>query len=258
MSTTYGKASWPIPSLTDAPNATTMVQAIATQLDSFVIPKYASSAAQAAANPAPADGDKWYRTDLSQGFQFRNVNGGVTVPDGDSWSYINEAVITTTTTQVIFTSIPQTFRHLRLYVAAKDNSVTAANWDFLTCNWDVVSNYGYNFMELSSVGATGTVTVSYQNAVANCICGVVWGSHTTDPGVGVSTVDFPYYSGTTLAHGLTFQGMTSDTGSTQVYVAGGSVLSEAASTAAITTLTVAPGTGSFVAGSIVSLYGIGA
>src|SRR5580704_594553 len=119
MATTYGKASWPIPSLTDAPNFPTAVQNIATQIDDYVIPRYASALAQTTAEALGSgvkDGDRWYRTDQSQGWINRN---GTVVPDADSWNYIAATTLGTPTASVLLSGIPSTYRHLRVMISAK-------------------------------------------------------------------------------------------------------------------------------------------
>lgn len=56
------KASLRYAELTDSPNANTLSQNLATDLDSLVIPKYTSTGARDTANPTPAEGDFAYIT----------------------------------------------------------------------------------------------------------------------------------------------------------------------------------------------------
>ena len=75
MSANTAKAGLTYPSLSDAPNVPSSIQTIASQLDGMVIPKYASSSAQATANPSPTAGDMCFRSDLNAYQQY----------DGSEW-----------------------------------------------------------------------------------------------------------------------------------------------------------------------------
>lgn len=257
MSTTYGKAGWPIPALTDAPNAQTMIQAIAAQIDSFVMPKYASAAAQSAANPTPADGDNWYRTDLSQGYQYRGAFG-VTLPDADSYGYLGEVLLGSTTTTIFLSAIPQTYQHLRLVLVGRSAAASGGNgFDevYIRFNADSGSNYSSHNVILVDETTSISPSASVLDATnAPRIGAITNGS----AGSGSIVIDIPVYSNTVWQKQYTgtFHASSGVGAPNNKYhgVAGGIW----SSTNAITTIALSTASGSgFISGTIAHLYGYG-
>lgn len=245
MSATYGKASWPIPSLTDAPNMTTAIQAIATQLDSFVRPKYASSAAQTAANPTPADGDTWYRTDQSMGYAYR---GGNALTFGDSYNRIGVPLVPTLNqASLVWSSIPAYWEQLLLVYQLGSNGVgTVSETLAMRFNADTGAHYGYT-NPTSGTSAAQTFGVAgyiFENGFAN-----VWGA---------GFILIPNYASTTAQkyYAITsFQGDSTTSGTLGAQYGGGAWNS---SSAAISSITLLPGASTgFKAGGEATLYGLG-
>ncbi|AWY07513.1 hypothetical protein SEA_LAZERLEMON_30 [Streptomyces phage LazerLemon] len=92
-------------------------QKLAEALDTRVTPRFASASARDTAFPAPADGDRCYRTDLHAHQTYRALGGGsrwITDP-----ALINEFVLASDTASISFTSIPQEWRHLVIKFRAR-------------------------------------------------------------------------------------------------------------------------------------------
>lgn len=79
------KASLRYAELTDAANAQTLAQNLATDVDSVVVPKYASTAARDAANPTPSEGDLCYLTGTGSGLHTMQRYSGA------AWGRMQEA-----------------------------------------------------------------------------------------------------------------------------------------------------------------------
>lgn len=118
-------------------------QKLAEALDPQVVPRVASAGARTTAFPAPADGDRCYRTDLHAHQTYRALGGGgrwVTDP-----ALIDEVVLGADASVVTFQNIPQEWRNLRLKFrgravgsAATD---TKANRLSVRVNNDSTANY---------------------------------------------------------------------------------------------------------------------
>jgi len=63
-------------SLSDPPNANTLSQNLATDLDHVVVPKYTNSAARDAANPSPQEGDLCVLTNTQEFLRYANGSWG--------------------------------------------------------------------------------------------------------------------------------------------------------------------------------------
>lgn len=254
MATTYGRASWPIPALTDAPNATTMIQAVATQLDQFVVPKYASAAAQTAANPSPADGDNWYRTDLTQGFQFRNFSGGAaTLPDADSFGYVAEQTLGVAVASVTFTGIPQTWKHLKLIISAGCSDAVNEEDLNIQINGNATTNYASRWIQLGPNNTT--VSGSAPGLSTKGVIGPCNGTGSSGP-FGNIEVTFPNYTAVTpVGRTWLWQGAVVAGSTLWQTEQGGGTLNVTGAMSSFTLTTV--NSTNFVVGSFFGLYGMG-
>jgi len=71
MTTLTPKGSIPMAELTDAPNMQTYTNALGTQLDTMIVPKYSFLTDRDAANPAPTDGDMCYVAEVGVFMQYK-------------------------------------------------------------------------------------------------------------------------------------------------------------------------------------------
>lgn len=148
---------------------------------------------------------------------------------------------------ITFSSIPQTFTHLRLvgFGAYSGSSATSVN---MTFNGDTGNDYASQ-----NLGATGsTATAGANSAQPALFAGFVSGTNV--PNVPATfDITFPGYSTTVFRKEFTGSNISgTGTGTFQTFFLGG----QWASTAAITSMTLSPATGNFVAGTTFVLYGV--
>lgn len=150
-------------------------------------------------------------------------------------------------------SISSAYKNLRLYISAIGVSATTTLDLQMQFNSDTAAHYGWGQGYISNSSATGS---GLHNAnVSQIKIGSVWAnSSSTIPGLTV--VDIPFYSNSTLWKGCTSL-TTAQDGGTAAWNIGyiGGVWMSAAVINSIT-LTIASST-NFAVGSSVSLYGLG-
>lgn len=121
-----------------------LLNALAGDLDPLVEPRFASASLRDDAFPAPADGDRCYRTDLHCAMRYHG-GAGRWVAQHDA--LIAEVTVTTPVTTVTFGAIPQAWRNLRMsYVAPRAVGSAAGStiFQFMRAqfNGDQGNNYG--------------------------------------------------------------------------------------------------------------------
>lgn len=152
----------------------TAFENLALALDSLVIKRFASSGARDTAFPAPADGDRCYRTDLHAHQTYRTglgtANRWVTDP-----ALIQEFVLAADTASISFANIPQEWRHLevRYHARAVGSNASYTNTQPVGVRFNNDSGSNYNTMgfirnmrinatvptwESSNAGAGGSAT----------------------------------------------------------------------------------------------------
>jgi hypothetical protein len=150
-------------------------------------------------------------------------------------------------------SLPQNFTNLRLIISARsDGTGGTSGYDSANLQFNDVSSTSYNWNSFWSAQSSGTVSATGFTSQTSMQCAEIWNSLFGSAGRGIATIDIPNYSSPNGRRGFTSQSAASDGGAagiTQIY-SGGSTI-----TGAITSLTVAMGTGNFIAPSEFSLYG---
>ena len=157
---------------------------------------------------------------------------------------------TTSTSQVNFSSIPQTFTHLQVRISGRDASATSVNSSFIVLN-DVFNDYAIHslFGNGSSAGATGST------AQVLIPIGVLPGTSASSNIVGGIIVDILDYANTNKNKTVRAMGGSDLNGSGQVSMTSGFRVN----TAAVTSITVGGAYTSpyaFASGTTVDLYGI--
>lgn len=151
----------------------TAFENLAVALDPLVIPRFASSGARDTAFPAPADGDRCYRTDLHAHQTYRALGTPRWVTDP---ALINEVVLGSDTASITFNNIPQDWRHLvikyRARAAGSNASFVITQPVGIRFNNDTGANYssvGYirNMKAVASAVPATTKTFEVDNAGAN-------------------------------------------------------------------------------------------
>jgi hypothetical protein len=176
------------------------------------------------------------------------ISGG-----GSGMSLISEYVADGTTGTHTFSSIPGTYRALKLvWTVRSDDTVSTNRAMFLQANGDTGSNYDTEF-----VSGAGTTAASVAQTLAGTSAqiGQVATDGATTGLVGTGFVEIPYYADTTFnkaGQGLHTYKTANTTGNIIIRSLG----FHWRSTAAISSLTVFLGGGNFKTGSKVALYGI--
>jgi hypothetical protein len=165
---------------------------------------------------------------------------------------ISETTLGSSAASVVFSSIPSSYKSLRLIVSAYAVTATVLTGMLMQFNSDTGAHYGYAVGFVNNTSSTGSGSHSANSTSVQI--GNAWGnSQTTIPGIAV--VDIPLYASTSLIKSYTSLASASDTGTSVWNTAynGGSWNS----TAAINTITVILNGGiSFGSGSFFGLYGV--
>lgn len=176
---------------------------------------------------------------------------GNTAYDPAATWLIQRTTLTTTTATISFSSIPQTYQHLQIRFIAKDTTTTSVSDHlYLTMNGLTTSTY-YNhtlYGDNTTIGSTSFLT--QPNLI---IRNSVFRSNATYANMfGVGIIDIHDYKSTSKHKTIRAFSGRDGNGDGTVALSSGVY----PSTSAITTIALAPGSGSFVAGTSIALYGI--
>lgn len=166
---------------------------------------------------------------------------------------LSETTLATATANITFSSISQSYKHLRLYVYGAAASATVELDLLMQFNNDTGANYGWTQGYVNNTSATGSG--GHTASTTSLKIGALWGANSTDI-PGVSVIDIPLYSGTSFMKGYTAVSSSEDGNNVDwnITYAGGVWQN----TAAINTITVFPGlSANFTAGTYAALYAIG-
>lgn len=164
---------------------------------------------------------------------------------------IAENILVGATGTVTFSSIPTTFRHLQLWVAARGDAVAGFVEMRLRFNGDTGANYDAEMI----AGNAGTAAAAESIAATSMQVGEFAGSTAAAGSCGIYVINIPWY-GSTVFHKMvsTSHGLTIGTATTAVHSkhwAG-----RWRSTAAINSVSVIALSGNFIVGSSFALYGM--
>ncbi len=175
----------------------TAFENLALALDSLVIKRFASSGARDTAFPAPADGDRCYRTDLHAHQTYRTglgtANRWVTDP-----ALIQEFVLAADTASISFANIPQEWRHLSIRYRARAVGSNASYVNSqpvgIRFNNDASATYGsvgfarniklataaftWEVTFAGGAGAAATTAANY-GSTAGGLTNITWGAQTS-------------------------------------------------------------------------------
>ncbi|MES2273620.1 MAG: hypothetical protein V4487_05475 [Chlamydiota bacterium] len=179
---------------------------------------------------------------------FYNDTSPTAVPGGwapaNGMVLISKQILASTQTIITFSSIPQTYNHLKMILVSAINTTISDNQ--LKVNG---ISTGYDYITWFSNGATTTNSATSNSVSFNI--GPSWNN--TNTVASFIEVDFPGYTLTTFRHPIRALAIADDPaviGYIQFHA--GNVRS----TAAISTIQVTAGAGSYVVGTAAYLYGI--
>lgn len=162
-------------------------------------------------------------------------------------------VVGSTTTNITFSSIPQTFTNLEIKCSGETDYSGGADNLSAQVNGDTGAHYSYSYV----LGGNTVTTQAVTNGGTSWLIGGLTGATVMTTQQGEADINISGYSGTTF--GKTFNSHTTRAnGSASVPNTDNILLNgEWNSTAAITSVKLFPGLGTnFVAGTICTLYGL--
>jgi hypothetical protein len=165
---------------------------------------------------------------------------------------IAESIITVATASVTFSSIPGTYRHLRLvYQARGDAAVTDLGFQ-IQLNGDTGTTYDQEYTHLS--GAAPTAFAQEAIATTSIRIGDLPAASAPASSAGIGAIEIPNYAGVTFFKNIDARGSSRISNTTPVML-----VFQAAGTwkslAAVNAVKVFPASGNFAAGTFV-LYGL--
>lgn len=193
-------------------------------------------------------------------FELDTLKGYISVDGGTNWiqnyppqTKIAENILVGTAASVTFSSIPQTFRHLNLKMLTRGDTAAAFTVARIRFNGDTGANYdneqisanGASLAAFETLNATGSDVG--ESAAATAVAG----------SSSFHLVQIPFYTGTTFWKSLStlhqLQAQTSGGAANAHYAK--VWVSRWRNTGAITSITIFPAAGNFIAGSSFILYG---
>ena len=164
-----------------------------------------------------------------------------------AYELISTTVLSTATASVSFSSIPSTYKHLQIRVAARADNSAEYGALYLRCNG--VSTASYSYHELYGTGSG--VTSTGNSASTDYPIGWNAGANAPTGTFSSSVVDILDYASTTKNKTMrTLNGMRSSSWY-RVYLTSGLFIN----TSALSSISIT-GNGNFVTGSRFSLYGV--
>ena len=183
-------------------------------------------------------------------YGFANTSGGGGGGSGAE-TLISEQALTGTTASVDFTSIPATYRDLRVVVRGRGDRSATFDPIRVRFNSDTGANYDQQFAQANGLTTVGEL----ENLAATYLqCGYINAATAPSGFAGTSQITVVDYRGTTFHKDVMWDaGLKLANSSGNLYREIGAGFWR--STAAINAISVFPESGNFIAGTVVSLYG---
>jgi hypothetical protein len=193
-------------------------------------------------------------------FELDTLKGYISLDGGTNWvqnyppqTKIAENILVGTSASISFASIPQTFRNLVLKIVARGDTAATSVTGRIRFNGDTGANY-----DSEQVSGNGASVAAFETlAATGGDIGETAAASTVAGSCSVYTVSIPWYAGTTFWKGW------SSSHALMLQASGGAANAMYSkhwtgrwkNTAAITSITIVPGSGNFIAGSSFALYG---
>ena len=169
-----------------------------------------------------------------------------------SFTKIDERVLGADAATIDFSGIPGNYEDLRLVVQGRSSAAAVQDVLSLRMNGDAGANYDFTVEYISNAGAAADVNVGQTSAELSSIAAATAPADAADAVV----VDIPKYARTVFQKGFTTLGGVKQ-GTTVGSIFARHAVGYWRSLAAINRLTLLLTTGSFKAGTVATLYGIG-
>jgi len=201
-------------------------------------------------SPTPSAGETFYRTDTSPA-QAYAYNGTSWIQLGGMVKLDEQILGSDTASPITFSSIPGTYRHLRLVIMARSTRSVVTESILGRLNGDTGSNYHFSML-LVNAGTTSHSATANQTTMN---LGVIAAASATSGRAGSLIIDIPDYARTTF-HKMVFASETEFVSDTNTDFAQRYSSNLWKNTAAITSITILLTTGpNFLSGSTFTLYG---
>lgn len=175
-----------------------------------------------------------------------DVLGTLTAPNVAT--RLAEVVLGSAAASINVTSIPATYRHLRLVVTARGDAAANNVQLLLRLNGDAGANYAYQTVQANDLTISGGRSVGQTSFALALVPGATAGANL----FATTTITLGCYKATDKTKEIAAFGTSySSTANPQFYSSQGNY----AGTAALTALNVVPASGNLVAGTTVTLYG---
>lgn len=179
------------------------------------------------------------------------TDDGLKQYSGAAWGFVAGAQLISSQTlgagaaTVAFNSIPQTYEHLLLHWVARSDNATTSQAILARFNGDTAANYNSQLLTT----ATTTATAARNTGETSMRLGNIAAASAGANQGGIGTLIVPFYRNSTFfkllqAHGGLWAPQMEDR------------LCGWQSTAAVSSITLLPGAGNFIAGSQFALYGM--
>ena len=163
------------------------------------------------------------------------------------------ATVTSGSSSITFSSIPQTYKSLQIRVFARSTDAGSGGSDRLNMTFSGSSSYVHSFLSANGVGLDGSATASTTSAL---IFGCMAGGGTTANVFASSIIDIAEYASTSKNKTIKyFSGFHDPSPVSDIRLGSGLSMS----TTAVTSITLTIGssaTRSLASGSVIALYGI--
>jgi hypothetical protein len=175
------------------------------------------------------------------------------VPAGPTYAPLYTSTATGTVASFVFSGIVQTYNDLVVSCSLR-GTASATTVDLLLR----INNSSSNIYDGNRFSGTGTsqVTGRYTNSSFAAPMGAMVAANATANVFSAHEINFFRYSDTAMHKSVIARGASNYDTSANGYV--DLVLNNYFSTVAVSTITLLPSTGSFAAGSVVTIYGIAA
>jgi len=180
-----------------------------------------------------------------------SISGAASIGGSGVLLKIAEQILVGTTASVTFSSIPSTFRNLMIHAVCRSNNASLATTLNMRFNGDTGNNYGCQHVAAQQTTVSAAETVG----VSSIQMRDMTAASATASYPSLYTINIPWYAGTTFMKLCAAENEWSN-GTASGGVVSFTLKGRWSSTAAINSITLLPGAGSFIAGSSFALYGL--
>lgn len=163
-----------------------------------------------------------------------------------SWTLIEHQALTSSAASVVFNSIPQTYKTLKLVISSR-TTFTGGSWDSMQIGLN-----GSTTATGRHIYGTGSATGS-DTSSGNPVIAFTSDANNTASTFGNAEITFPNYASTTAAKPMSSDSVSENNATAAIQDLLAALWNN---TSAVTTISIASSGGNFVSGSTFTLYGL--